>query len=167
MASAAEKERVLVVDDAPDTLELIERNLTANRYEVFTAPGVAEATRILESTPVDLVITDLKMPKVSGMDLVRHIHDNFRDTEVMMITGYPTVEGAVTAVAPITLDFAGIRQGADISGDGMVDISDLAAFADQWLGADPESDFDADGTVNLADLEVISRMWMSKAIWRN
>lgn len=98
MASAAEKERVLVVDDAPDTLELIERNLTANRYEVFTAPGVAEAIRILDSVQIDLVITDLKMPKVSGMDLVRHIRENLRDTQVMMITGYPTVEGAVTAM---------------------------------------------------------------------
>lgn len=98
MASAAERERILVVDDAPDTLELIQRNLTANGYQVFTAPAVAEAIRILDSTQIDLVITDLKMPKVSGLDLVRHIRENLRDTEVMMITGYPTVEGAVTAV---------------------------------------------------------------------
>ncbi len=98
MASATERERILVVDDAPDTLELIERNLRANRYEVFTAPGVAEAIRILDSVQIDLVITDLKMPKVSGMDLVRHVRENLRDTQVMMITGYPTVEGAVTAM---------------------------------------------------------------------
>ncbi len=105
MAPVAEKERILVVDDAPDTLELIERNLAANRYQVFTAPGVAEATRILESTPVDLVITDFKMPKVSGMDLVRHIQENFRDTQVMMITGYPTVEGAVNAMKSGTQEY--------------------------------------------------------------
>lgn len=98
MASATERERILVVDDAPDTLELIERNLRAKRYEVFTAPGVAEAIRILDSVQIDLVITDLKMPKVSGMDLVRHVRENLRDTQVMMITGYPTVEGAVTAM---------------------------------------------------------------------
>ncbi len=98
MASATDRERILVVDDAPDTLELIERNLRANRFEVFTAPGVAEAIRILDSVQIDLVITDLKMPKVSGMDLVRHVRENLRDTQVMMITGYPTVEGAVTAM---------------------------------------------------------------------
>ncbi len=40
--------------------------------------------------PFDLVITDLKMPKVSGLDLVRHVRENLKDTEVMMITGYPT-----------------------------------------------------------------------------
>ncbi len=98
MTPAAEKERILVVDDAPDALELIERNLTASGYQVFTAPGAVEAIRILDGTPVDLVITDLKMPKVSGLDLVQHVRENFKDTEVMMITGYPTIEGAVTAV---------------------------------------------------------------------
>ena len=46
----------------------------------------------------DVVVTDLKMPKVSGMDLVRHVRENFEDTQVMMITGYPTIQGAVTAV---------------------------------------------------------------------
>ena len=98
MSPAVEKERILVVDDAPDTLELIQRNLTAHGYNVLTAPGVVEAIRLLNSTSVDLVITDLKMPKVSGLDLVRHIRENFKDMEVMMITGYPTIEGAVTAV---------------------------------------------------------------------
>ena len=98
MAPAAERERILVVDDAPDALELIERNLTASGYQVFTAPGAVEALRILDSVPVDLVITDLKMPKVSGLDLVQHVRENFKDTEVMMATGYPTIQGAVTAV---------------------------------------------------------------------
>ena len=98
MVPTAEKERILVVDDAPDTLELIQRNLTTSGYQVFTASSVDEAIRILDGTPVDLVITDLKMPKISGMDLVRYVRENLKDTEVMMITGYPTVEGAVSAV---------------------------------------------------------------------
>jgi DNA-binding NtrC family response regulator len=98
MATAAEKERILVVDDAPDTLELIQRNLVAAGYQVFTAPGAAEAIRLLEDAPIDLVITDLKMPQVSGLDLARHVRENLKDTEVMMITGYPTIQGAVTAV---------------------------------------------------------------------
>lgn len=98
MTNTSEKERILVVDDAPDTLEVLRRNLTSEGYRVFTAPGVAEALKILEGMPVDLVITDLKMPKVSGLDLVRHVRENLRNTEVMMITGYATVEGAVEAV---------------------------------------------------------------------
>ena len=98
MARSTKKERILVVDDAPNTLEVLERNLSAEGYHVYTAPGVAEAIGILESTPVDLVITDLKMPKISGLDLIRHVRENFKDIEVMMITGYATIEGAVEAV---------------------------------------------------------------------
>jgi DNA-binding NtrC family response regulator len=98
MAPTIEKERILVVDDVPDTLELIQRNLVAAGYQVFLAPGAQEAIRILDSTPIDLVITDLKMPQVSGLDLTRHVRENLKDTEVMMITGYPSIQGAVTAV---------------------------------------------------------------------
>jgi len=89
---------VLVVDDAPDTVEVLQRHLTAQGYTVYTASGASEALRITEAAPIDLVITDLKMPKVDGFDLVRHVRENLRDTEVIMITGYPTIEGAVKAV---------------------------------------------------------------------
>ena len=92
------KEQILIVDDSPQTLEVIERNLSLQGYLVFTAPGVEKAIRIIESTSIDLVITDLKMPKVSGLDLVRHVRENYKNTEVMMITGYATIEGAVNAV---------------------------------------------------------------------
>ena len=90
--------RLLVVDDALDTLEVLRRNLGMAGYTVMTAPGVAEALELLETMPFDLVITDLKMPRISGLDLVRHVRENLRDTEVMMITGYATIEGAVEAI---------------------------------------------------------------------
>jgi len=98
MTSSAEKTCILVVDDVPNTLEVLQRNLTAAGFTVLTAPGVPEAIKLTESTPIDLVITDLKMPKVSGIDLVRYVRENLRDTEVIMITGYPSIEGAVKAV---------------------------------------------------------------------
>lgn len=98
MTPANRKESILVVDDVPNTVEVLQRNLTSQGYTVFTAPGVAEALHITETTPIDLVITDLKMPKVSGLDLVRHVRENCKDTEVIMITGYPSIEGAVEAV---------------------------------------------------------------------
>ncbi len=98
MTSEVHQERILVVDDAPNTLEVLQRNLASQGYQVFTASDVAKAIKLLEEISVDLVITDLKMPRVSGMDLVRHIRENLKDTEVMMITGYATVEGAVQAI---------------------------------------------------------------------
>jgi len=98
MAPSVAKECILVVDDAPNTLEVLRRNLTSKGYQVFTAPGVVEAIKILDTTPIDLVITDLKMPRVSGLDLIKHVRENLKNTEVMMITGYATVGGAVEAV---------------------------------------------------------------------
>jgi len=91
-------ERLLVVDDSVDTLELLRRNLRSQGYEVLTALNVAEALPILGSVHVDLVITDLKMPGASGLDLMRYVRENLKETEVMMITGYPSIEGAVAAV---------------------------------------------------------------------
>lgn len=98
MSELSAQEQLLVVDDAADTREVLQRNLTVHGYQVFTANDVSEAVRLLDSVPVDLVITDLKMPGPSGFDLVRHVKENLRNTEVMMITGYPSIEGAVKAV---------------------------------------------------------------------
>ena len=96
--SGTRKERILVVDDAVSTVEVLHRNLTAEGYSVLTANSVPDAVEVLSGALVDLVITDLKMPKVSGLDLVRHVRENCKDTEVMMITGYATVNGAVKAM---------------------------------------------------------------------
>ncbi len=90
--------RILVVDDSPDTLEVFERNLVARGYRAMTARSVAEATRVLEKLPVDLVITDYKMPQVDGLDLVQYVHERFADIQIIMVTGYPSIGGAVKAV---------------------------------------------------------------------
>ncbi len=95
---APEREAILVVDDAPETLEVVQRNLESEGYRVLTAHGVTEALSVLEATPIDLVVTDYKMPRVSGLDLVRHVRENFKDTEVVMITGYASIEGAIEAI---------------------------------------------------------------------
>ena len=98
MKKKNENERILVVDDAPDTLEVLYRNLTSKNFQVFTASDVEEALRVLDSVTVDLVIADYKMPRISGLDLVRHVRENLPDTEVMMITGFASIGGAVEAV---------------------------------------------------------------------
>jgi len=98
MKNSSKKKRIIVVDDSPDTLEVLKRNLESAGYLVFTASGAVEAIKIIESSPVDLVITDLKMPEVNGLSLVRHIQENYKKAGVMMITGYPSIEGAVEAV---------------------------------------------------------------------
>jgi two-component system response regulator HydG len=90
--------KILVVDDSPSTLEVIKRNLEAAAYEVFTASSVEQAIAFLEQSSVDLVITDIKMPKVSGLELLKYVKENVKGTEIMIITGYPSIKGAVNAV---------------------------------------------------------------------
>ncbi len=90
--------RILAVDDSKSTLEVLRRNLQAGGYDVFTSQQVAEALPLLEEVDFDLVITDYRMPQASGLDLIKHIRENHRDVEIMMITGYPSISGAVAAI---------------------------------------------------------------------
>jgi two-component system, NtrC family, response regulator HydG len=92
------RERILLVDDSPDTLEVLERNLAHHGYGVIAVTGGREAMKRLEAERFDLVVTDMRMPEMSGMDLVRYVREVLPDTEVMMITGYATIESAVEAV---------------------------------------------------------------------
>jgi|SRR5690554_78273 len=89
---------ILVVDDSADTIEMLSRKLRKRDFTVFTAGNVPDALRTLEKVDIDLVVTDFKMPKVSGLELIRHIRENYHQLKVIMITGYPTIDGAVEAV---------------------------------------------------------------------
>ena len=99
MATQSEQRHsILAVDDNRNALEIIRRILAQSGDEVITCEGVPEAVNILNDKHVDLVITDMKMPKHSGFELVRHVSENFHDTAVIMVTGYPSIEGAVEAI---------------------------------------------------------------------
>lgn len=90
--------QLLVVDDSEATVEVIQRNLHQAGYQVNTCNSVETAVSMLAESKVDLVITDYKMPRLSGMDLIQHVRNNHPDTAIMMITGYATIDGAVEAV---------------------------------------------------------------------
>ena len=96
---------ILVVDDSADTREVLRRNLEREGYEVHTASGVESGLALLAGTAVDIVITDVKMPRVSGIDLVRHVRDNLKGMEVIVITGFPDVNGAVSAMKHGAVDY--------------------------------------------------------------
>lgn len=90
--------KVLVVDDSVQTLEVIQRNLNASGYDAYTCSNVRDAVRFLSESTIDIVITDFKMPRQSGLELIRYIRDNFDGIEIIMITGYPDIEDAVQAI---------------------------------------------------------------------
>ncbi len=89
---------ILIVDDSEDTREMIRRHLNPYYSTVMTSSGVQEAVELLKDQAFDLVITDLKMPGASGLELVRFVRENFRNMGLMMVTGYATIEGAVEAM---------------------------------------------------------------------
>lgn len=99
------KQSILVVDDTADTLEVIQRNLESNNYRVFTSDNAPEALKVLDSFPIDLVITDLKMPGYTGIELIKYIREHYKDIECMMITGYATVKSAVEAMKSGAVEF--------------------------------------------------------------
>jgi DNA-binding NtrC family response regulator len=90
--------KLLAVDDNLNALEIIRRVLNYAGYEVLTCDNVQAALEILDANAIDLVITDLKMPKHSGLDLVRHVSENHPGIGIIMITGYPSITSAVEAV---------------------------------------------------------------------
>jgi DNA-binding NtrC family response regulator len=90
--------KILVVDDSPDALELVKRNLAEAGHTILTTASAEEASRLMEGTAFDLVITDMKMPRVSGLDLIRHIRTHYKAVGILMVTGYPSIGGAVEAV---------------------------------------------------------------------
>lgn len=90
--------RVLVVDDSAESVELIKRNLESIGHHVTSASSVRSALALLETIDVDLVITDLKMPDESGFELVRHVSENYKGVGILVITGFPSIEGAIESI---------------------------------------------------------------------
>jgi two-component system response regulator HydG len=90
--------RVLVVDDEPGLRRSVVRMLMAGGMEVITAEDGMRALNLLSTEPFDVALIDLKMPKMSGMELLARIKRRHPDVEVVMMTAYGDVSTAVRAV---------------------------------------------------------------------
>ncbi|NUO51067.1 MAG: sigma-54-dependent Fis family transcriptional regulator [Polyangiaceae bacterium] len=96
---------VLVVDDEPSNLSSIEKIFQKDGMRVLTAPSARAALDLLRAHRVDVVLTDLMMPAVSGLELLRAIRQAAPDVEVVLMTAYGTVETAVQAMREGAYDF--------------------------------------------------------------
>ena len=92
------RRKILVVDDEPSVTGSLEVILSGAGYEVLTANSFAGSTAILRQTSVDLVITDLRISDGSGIDLIKHIKKNTPETEVILMTGYGSVDITIEAI---------------------------------------------------------------------
>jgi nitrogen regulation protein NR(I) len=100
-----EKKQVLIVDDEPNLRKILSAQLSRDGYDVLTAEDGEQGLAQLRDHHIDLVITDLKMPKVDGMTLLRRALQEDPDLPVVMITAHGTVDTAVEALKIGAFDY--------------------------------------------------------------
>jgi DNA-binding NtrC family response regulator len=90
-------EKILVVDDEENVCQSVKKILGRKGYEVSQALTVDDAVKLMNDMSFDLVITDLMIPGTSGMELIQIIREKYPELDVIMITGYASIESAVKA----------------------------------------------------------------------
>lgn len=91
-------EKILIVDDEMLVRSFLAETLRRKKLEVFTAENGEKAVALLKEHTFDLVITDMKMPGMSGIDLLRKVKEGSNQTVVVVITAYGSIENAVEAM---------------------------------------------------------------------
>ncbi len=97
--------RLLLVDDDAAHLQALQRIFQREHFEVLAASSGKEALALLRAQPIDVVLTDLMMPGMSGMDLLQAIRDLGSEAQVVVVTAYGTIEKAVEAMRAGAYDF--------------------------------------------------------------
>jgi DNA-binding NtrC family response regulator len=97
--------RVLLVDDEEEFVETLAQRLEVRDFEVTTALSGAEALERLELAEVDIVVLDLQMPGIDGIQVLRQIKEQKPLIEVIMLTGHATVQTAIDGMKMGAFDF--------------------------------------------------------------
>ncbi|HDZ61825.1 MAG TPA: response regulator [Nitrospirae bacterium] len=93
-----DKAKLLIVDDEEIALKSLEKAMKKEGYNVTTTYSGPNALKFLDAQEFDVVLTDLKMVKVDGMEILRRCRRLYPDSEVVMITGFASLDGAVDAM---------------------------------------------------------------------
>jgi CheY-like chemotaxis protein len=89
---------ILVVDDEPEILDSLRRTLRDERYHILTSTSGEDALRRIEEGGVDLLLTDLDMPEMNGLELVRRVRRSFPDVVRILLTGHASLDSAIQAI---------------------------------------------------------------------
>jgi len=98
-------EKILLIDDSPDIVASLSEYLNAEGYDVDTSPDGATGISMMEKQFYDIVLTDLKMPEISGMDVLNYLKENFPESICIILTGYGTIKNAVEAIKAGAFDY--------------------------------------------------------------
>jgi DNA-binding NtrC family response regulator len=96
---------ILIVDDEPNVLNIIKEAVSTAGFEVTACQSGEEALPLLETHPPDLLLTDLRMPGISGMELLGRAREHSPDTQVIILTGYGDMKSAVEAIRLGAFDY--------------------------------------------------------------
>jgi DNA-binding NtrC family response regulator len=96
---------ILCVDDEPATGVVLEHHLSAIGHQPLLAASVDEALKTVARTPVDLIIADYRMPGATGLDLLARLEKEGYDVPVIIMTGYSSIEHAVTSIKSGAMDY--------------------------------------------------------------
>ncbi len=96
---------VLVVDDEVEVRETLKNVLSSLNYNPFVAAGGAEALEIIRNNKIDVVLSDLYMPEMDGIELLKRVRTEDRNVLFLMITAHPTIETAVEAIKKGAYDY--------------------------------------------------------------
>ena len=97
--------RVLIVDDEAGIRDILSEYLTEMNFEVETAVNGKDALNRFSTTHFDMVLSDLIMPELDGMELLKRIKQRDEEVIFIMITGYPTIQTAVEAIKSGAYDY--------------------------------------------------------------
>jgi len=92
------KAKILIVDDERNLLKTLKDSLSLEGYHVMTASNGRNALQILTMQPVDVVLTDVKMPGMSGFQLLKEVKEKWPETHVIVMTGYGSIQSAVESI---------------------------------------------------------------------
>lgn len=92
------KTSILIVDDEPEILNLLGRQLTNRQFQTYTASSGREALTLLETTDIDILVTDVRMPKMDGIELLGKAKELRPQLETIVITGHGDLDTALSAM---------------------------------------------------------------------
>lgn len=100
-----EREKILIVDDEPDTILILQDRLEMEGYEVVTATDGYNALELIDQDLPDLVLLDIQMPQLDGIATLTHLHEKYPGMLVLMLTAHGTIQRAVEATKRGAYDF--------------------------------------------------------------
>jgi len=96
---------ILVVDDEQVVLDSIQRHLRTENYKVFLISSAPDALKLLETEPIDIILTDLMMPEIDGLEFMKMVKPKKPHVPIIMVTGYATIDTALQATQIGAFDY--------------------------------------------------------------